>query len=278
MATKVAEVPLHEIPGRVAEIFNALLMKERSREVGSYFCPDVETCSLEAGHGAYNVDKCGVTQVGCAVVTNGHIEAGSPYSIDINWLGHPSAASEAELEEMIQKTKNEIEFKNGIPTGKKYTVSVNRMRIGRPPKEVMTEVYWFLESRLNRGYKIVGYNMLRFDIPAVFNNFIRAGVEVSETQRNALFDQCYDSSWDIGLMIKAAAGRQGPWPNENKLEFYQRVNKMFLTNKWAQDTVGIPAFNVNIDHGIHAKEAHDAAIDCLIPHFIFQKLRTICRV
>lgn len=278
MATKVAEVPLLEIPRRASEIFITLLNREPIKDLGNYFCPDLETCSLEVGHGAYNVEKCGVTQVGCAVVTQGHIEEGSPYSIDINWVGHPSAASEAELAEMIEKTRLEIEYKKGIPSGKKYTVNLDRIKSGRPPKEVMTEVYRFIENRIKRGYLMVGYNMLRFDIPAMFNNFIRAGVEVSEAERNALFDQCYAHSWDVGLIIKAAAGRQTPWPGETKMDFYQRINKMFLTNKWAQDTVGIPAFNINIDHGIQSKEAHDAAIDCLIPHFIFQKIKELCRV
>lgn len=276
MATKVADVPLHEIPQRVAELFAALKNREPARGFDDYFCPDLETCSLEVGHGAYNVEKCGVTQIGCAVVTGGHIEAGSPYSIDVNWVGHPTVASEADLAEMIEKTRLEIEFKKGVSTGKKYTVNLPRIKSGRPPKEVMTEIYRFIDNRLRRGYLMVGYNMLRFDVPAIFNNFIRAGIDVSEAERNNLFDMCYANSWDVGLMVKAAAGRQQVWPGESKMSFYERINKMFLTNKWSQDLVGIPAFNVNIDHGIHSKEAHDAAIDCLIPHFIFQKVKQLC--
>lgn len=273
-----AEVPLHEIPERCAEIFYALVAREPSRPHFNYFCPDTETMPAEVGAGAYNPEKCLITQVGCASVTDGLIEPNNPYSINVNWIGHRGVPDERTMEELIEKLRQEIEFKKGIPTGKKYTVTMERIRSGRLPYDVMNEVYQFTDKRVRDGYYLVGYNMLRFDIPSMFNNFMRAGVPVDQNTMNHLFDACQNNSWDMGLIVKAAACKMAPWPGETRLAFFQRVDKMFAKVKWSQDGVAIPAFNITAQHGIDAKEAHDAAIDCLIPHLIYKRVREICNV
>lgn len=268
------EVPLQDIPGRCAEIFDMLRKKGEHSSLDNYLCPDTETCSSDPNTGAYNVEKNLVAQIGCAVVTGGRIEENNPFSIDINWIGHPAAPHETILREIIDKTRNEIEMKKGVSTGKTYTVSLERMRNGRPPNEVMLEVYQFLTKKIEAGYSIVGFNQLRFDIPSMFNNMKKAGV-VDGPHMRWLFDSCENNSWDMGLIVKAAAGRMLPTAVESRLDFFHRVDKTFLKVKWSQDKVAMPAFNITTLHGISPKEAHDAAIDCLIPHIVFSKIKEL---
>lgn len=261
---------------RATDILDRLLAAEGRQAPDDYLTADLESCPGAVGHGAYNPEHCLVAQVGCAAVTGGVIDP-NMHSFWLDWTGYRGVPDDDTLHQLIEHLRHDMAFKKGVPTGKVYRVSLERMKSGRKAQEVLREIFQFLTDHANRGYVLVGFNVLRFDLPAVFNNFVRANIGATKAEMDGLYEKLLHGTWDVGLIVKAAVEGTAPKDGESRLAFFERVDRIFCKKKWSLEGVAMPTFRITERYGIRPDEMHDGGIDCLPPHLVFHSMKEIIR-
>lgn len=238
---------------------NAIFRLMRDRFKGfpdDYLVFDVETTGVEFGTDL-------VAQLGYVLVRDRKpADQGWVY---LDWTRDPEV-DQGWLRRRVEETRRHVEFKNGQPTGKVYKVAYDRMRDGMDPREALRRYHkLFLDNRAE-GHFVVAHNGYHFDARYVEEHL---HTFLGETFRFGDYEL-----FDTGMIEKGAQAAMTPWIGESVRDYSLRVAKTWLKGVyWALDSYCVPKYGLDAKVNIKAADAHDAAVDCLLTHALFEEHR-----
>lgn len=233
------------------------LMGTRFKEFpANYLVFDVETTGFKVGEDL-------IAELGYVLVRNHQpVDQGWVY---LDWTNHPGV-DQGWLQDRIDFTRRHIELRDGRPTGRTYHVSYDKLSAGMEPCEALRRYEQLFLNNRAEGYFCVAHNGYHFDVPFIEEHlatFIDSGFRFTDHELV-----------DTGMIEKGAQGVMTPWVGETPRDFSLRVSKTWLKGVyWALDSHCVPKYKLNEKAGIKVAAAHDAAVDSLLTHVLFEEYR-----
>lgn len=224
----------------------------------NYAVFDVETSGVDK-----SLDL--VCQLGYCLVVDGKEQERICW--DLDW-SDPALVDQRWLRDKLLYTKEQVEMKDGTPTGKTYHVSYERMREGVPPVEALREFLDLLIHMREEGFVFVAHNGVNFDAPILANHFKRWLGEDFAFGPNEI--------WDTGMIEKAIQLNMVPEPGDTFRSFAGRVGGVRAKGVyWALDRHCVPKYDLAKRFGLDMDMAHDAGFDCYVTHLLFEDYKRI---
>jgi DNA polymerase III epsilon subunit-like protein len=246
-----------------------LMRKDNFRNFpNDYLVIDVETTGVEFHKGTPNYTGDLITQLGSCVVRDGIAVKQS--AVTLNWPLLSCISTESLRERMLQ-TKRNVEFKDGVPTGKTYHLSVEKLATGVNPIEGLREFRELLSFNRERGCFLVAHNGWKFDVRMLEDHlgyWLKADNQPFTFKNNELVD--------TGMIVKGAQTNLTPYTTEPVRTWSNRVANARLKGiYWSLDNYCIPTYRLEERHYLDKSEAHDAGYDCYITHLLFEEFKNI---
>jgi DNA polymerase III epsilon subunit-like protein len=223
----------------------------------SYLVFDIETTGVDI-----NIDLA--VQLGWAVVENGAVvDSGARF---MNIAAGISREDMAWLENRVSLTKSRVEYKNGIPSGKVYAVSIERILSGENPEKVLHDFYKLYQECRQSGMGFVAHNGLRHDQP-ILDRMLQ-----TMSGGDLRFRFKPDSYFDTLSIEKAVQKFPELYERETWLDFARRAyhlggNKV----KGSLDGHCAVKYGLSEKHGLAMNRAHEADFDCVLTHHLLQE-------
>ncbi len=187
-----------------------------------YMVMDLETSG-------FSTDSC-IVQVGWCSVRGGEKNSGQLCLKMPDW-----AQMSAEAEKVHGLSRDYLE------------------RHGRDPAEVLPV---FREMLVNSN-KLVGHNIINFDLPRLNEAFKRYDIPAYED---------YEKVCDTGMVYKAYRLKRKRRHNQTHYAFYRSIGSVRARIKWNLDAC-CAEFGVEL-----TRDQHDAGEDCLMTAMLYEKL------
>lgn len=223
----------------------------------SYLVFDIETTGVDI-----NIDFA--AQIGWAVVENGVlVDSGSRF-LDIT---HGASREDvAWLQRRLDITKERVEYKKGIPSGKVYSVSMERILAGENPEKVLHDFYRLYQECRKANMGFIAHNGLRHDQP-ILDRMIQ-GMSGGELK----FRFRPNDYFDTLALEKSVQKFPEIHPRETWLDFARRAYHLGgYTIKCSLDKHCAPKYNLPEKHNLSMDKAHEADFDCILTHHLFQE-------
>lgn len=235
----------------------------------NYLVFDLETTGL-------NPRRDLAVQIGYCLVKNG-----APIDRDgiiINWTKIPKFVPDHDrFKQKLETVKQAVEFKAGVPTGKTYHISFERMMDeGVHPLEALSLFNdLFHEARKNRWF-FLAHNGYHFDVPFIeghFDAFLGEHRKYGAEPKPAFY--FHDNElFDTGMVEKGSQSQSVPWASDTVRSWSLRTQNERLRNvRWALDTACVPRYNLAEKHGLNMSQSHDAGFDCYVCHLLFEEYK-----
>lgn len=233
------------------------LMRARFKDFpNNYLVFDVETTGVKFGEDL-------VAQLGYVLVRDRRpVDQGQVY---LDWTREP-AVDQAWLKKRVESTRRHVETKDGRPTGRTYKVSYEDMRRGMKPADALQRYFdLFLANRADGGF-FVAHNGYHFDAKWIEEHF---STFIGERFRFDDFEL-----FDTGMIEKGAQAAMCPWVGESVRDYSLRVSRIWLKGVfWSLDGFCVPKYKLDEKMNTKTADAHDAAVDCLLTHALFEEHR-----
>lgn len=145
-----------------------------------------------------------------------------------------------------------------------YTKSQEK---GIDPKEAMHILSDALNWARANDMRIVGHNLLKFDMPFLCAEMTRAGID----NRIAC-----DEVVDTHALVKAMQLGMLPGMDESVSDYFNRVVEFRAKGVFSNlETYCTNRFNLCDKYGVNPAEAHDSGYDCWMTHLVVQELNGI---
>lgn len=245
--------------GMIRTTVNCLFALMRDRFEGfpsDYLAFDVETTGFKVGEDL-------VAELGYVLVRGSRpVDRGWVF---LDWTRDPGV-DQGWLRERIEQTRRHVETKNGQPTGRTYHVNYDRLRDGMDPREALRRYErLFLDNR-DAGHFCVAHNGYHFDARFIeyhLRNLVGSDFRFGDYE---LFD--------TGVVEKGSQGAMTPWAGETLRDFSARVSRTWLKGVyWSMDHCA-PKYGLAERLGLRSAEIHDAAVDSLLTHALFEEFRS----
>jgi DNA polymerase III epsilon subunit-like protein len=201
----------------------------------NYFVFDTETTGV-------NKYSDRIVQYGYCLVINKKKECSEAQLIDRSMIKmHPKAIEAHGITSEYMKA-------NGIPVG----------------EYVPTLVELMLSVRSSGGM-FVGHNMMAFDVPMFEQETMLLKIPFKFKDNEVI---------DTGMIVKAAQLDMNFRPEESLRNFYLRISEIRSRVKWSLAGYCFDTFELE-KSGVSRDKAHDAGSDCVLTHYLFEKLRTV---
>jgi len=155
-----------------------------------------------------------------------------------------------------------------IPEGafKVHGIDVKKtMAEGVPFKEIVHRIVELFEDWQKAGAMFVGHNMMAFDAPL----FER---ECGRAERPFKFGE--NEILDTGMLVKAIQLGMTFRLNDTLRSFGKWVSNVRARGVyWSLDRYCYAQYKLKELSGIDKDAAHDAAVDCLLTHYLLERLR-----
>jgi DNA polymerase III epsilon subunit-like protein len=155
-----------------------------------------------------------------------------------------------------------------IPVGafNVHGISVERtLAEGVPFEECVPRLVEMFESWRKRGLMFVGHNMMAFDAP-LFEQ------ECTRVKKPFKFNE--NEIVDTGMMVKAYQLGMSYRMNDTLRSFGKWVSGVRAKGVfWSLDRYCYEHFKLQEISGINKEDAHDAGVDCMLTHFLLERLR-----
>jgi DNA polymerase III epsilon subunit-like protein len=236
----------------------------------NYMVFDLETTGLEPRRDL-------AMQIGFCLVKDGvPVEK---MGVIIDWTKLPSFLPKTKYQlfrEKLEKVKHHVEFKNGVPTGKKYQISFERMQDEGVHPITALELFHdlFVETRKQRRF-FIAHNGYHFDVPFMeghFDVFLGARAKEFNIEERPPFYFADNELFDTGMVEKGSQCQMSPWSNDTVRSWSLRTHNERIRNvRWALDTACVPRYGLKEKHNLDLDSAHDAGFDCYVCHLLFQE-------
>lgn len=235
----------------------------------NYLVFDLETTGLQPKNAL-------ITQFGYCLVKDG--KPVDQMGIILNWAAMPQDKFPHDrLKFRLEEVKRHVEFKNGVPTGKKYQVTFDRMvNEGVHPIEALGLIHdLFTEVRKQRRF-FVAHNGYHFDVPFIetaFDQFIGDKKLFTDKVYPPFYFDDYEL-FDTGMVEKGSQSQSIPWGGDTPRSWSIRTHNEILRNvKWALDVSCVPRHGLAKEFNLDMASAHDAGFDCYVCHLLFEKYK-----
>jgi DNA polymerase III epsilon subunit-like protein len=230
-----------------------------------------------------------IVEIGWCVVIDGAVVENRSTILD--WTRNANI-DQAWLQQRLIEVKASVELKDGKPTGRTYHMTYGRMAAeGKPAVETLLEEHINLLIQESAGHPIVGHNWLNFDsqMLAVAMSLLRGGERMkTDAGHYRKIDEIVCSgafgcpAFDTGMALKAhqlgTAGGGLPRPGETSRDFFYRVGRIFAKGvRWSLDGYAVPTFGLEKKYGLDPTQAHSAAYDALVTHYLLQELLKLAK-
>ena len=259
----------------VNSLFN--IMKPHFRNFpDDYIVIDVETTGIKFYKGdmpTFFPDSDLITQLGCCMVKGG--KAVYQNALILDWTQNP-AIDVDQLKQRLTETKQHVELKDGVPTGKKYHMTLELMQQrGKEPLETLRLFkHNVFDMARNEGMFFVAHNGYSFDARMIENHYWYWLEEHIGFGPNEIFD--------TGMVEKGSQANSVPWMGDTIRDWSYRTYKTRLKDiKWSLDKACAARYKLADRHflGVDLEgrlaEAHDAGFDCFVNHLLFEEYKEI---
>lgn len=208
-----------------------------------------------------------IVEAGYAIVRDRKVEHGGAVILD--WTRSP-LIDQQWLQDRLESTKYHVENKKGVPTGRTYHYSHDRLaQEGEDPIASLTEFYHLIKDCLDRKELLVAHNGWYFDRNMLDQHVVRFMTGQAKLPWTA------NSIFDTGLTEKAAQlGPRGlPRPEDNLTSFYRRIRDWRVSIKWALDNHCVPKYGLAEKHSLDMDAAHTGDFDCQVTSYLFEHWR-----
>jgi DNA polymerase III epsilon subunit-like protein len=234
-----------------------------------YVVIDVETTGIKfhtPGSLLYQGDL--ITQLGYCVVRDA--KAVSQAGLTLNWTD-VKCIDENCLTQRLLQTKQNVEFKNGQPTGKTYHMTIEKMKKdGSNPIDILREFAKVLRDAREQGCFYVAHNGYHFDVRMIEDHFAYWIKDDFKFGDNELFD--------TGMIEKGSQSNSTPWNGDTVKSWSMRTYGARLKNiKWSLDRACVPRYKLDEKYHLKMDEAHDAGFDCYVTHLLFEEFKEIAK-
>jgi len=205
-----------------------------------------------------------IWQVGhCLVTGSKPVDRGGAL---LDWTRHKKI-DQGWLKQRLIDTKQQVEFRDGRPTGKTYHINYQKMRAeGVDPEPVLASyLKWLREAHEDKLF-FVAHNGYNFDAVRLAGHFKRFLKE----------DWAFDDweLFDTGMVEKASQAMMYPRSDDTMRSFSEYVGSARLRGvRWALDVWCVPRYGLAEKHGLDMNAAHDAGFDCYLCHLLFEHWR-----
>lgn len=134
---------------------------------------------------------------------------------------------------------------------------------GIPARDYVPSVSDMMQEWLKSGMIVVGHNLHRFDIPLF---------EIESAEFGKPFKFTSNSLIDTGMLVKGSQLGMFMRERETLRSFYDRVSSVRSHVKWSLDRHCYAAYGLG-SSGVRLDDAHDAAADCRLTHWLLETLR-----
>jgi DNA polymerase III epsilon subunit-like protein len=134
---------------------------------------------------------------------------------------------------------------------------------GIPAREYVPAVADMMHRWVKEGMIVVGHNLHRFDIPLF---------EIESAEFGKPFKFTSDSIIDTGMLVKGSQLGMFMRERETLRSFYDRVSSVRSRVKWSLDKHCYATYGLG-SSGVRLDDAHDAAADCRLTHWLLETLR-----
>ena len=234
-----------------------------------YLVIDVETTGVrfhKDGRNARHWDGDFITELGYCYVKDG-VSTGHE-TLVLNWASVPKVNRQA-LNERMETTRRQMEFKDGKPTGRTYHMSLKRMEEeGADPIEVLQSFAEILQFARESGNFFVAHNGYHFDGTMFENHFDYWCKSDFKFGDNEMFD--------TGMVEKGSRSAMVPWLNDSVRSWSNRTYAVWLKGvHWALDRACVPRYNLAELYNLDMSQAHGAGFDCYVTHCLFEEFKKI---
>jgi len=229
-----------------------------------YLVFDIETTGVDV-----NIDL--PAQIGWAMVENNKVVDYGARVMD--WTVDKSAEDRSWIADRIARTKSQFEFKNGIATGRVYSVSVERMQTGEKPEKVMSDFHKLVLDCRKNGFSFVAHNGLRHDQPIID----RIMCQISEGDMRFRFKP--SEYFDTLSIEKSVQIFPDIHQNETWLDFARRAYHLGgYKVKGSLDRHCAVKYDLANKHDFSMDKAHEADFDCVLTHHLLQEYKAIAKL
>lgn len=155
-----------------------------------------------------------------------------------------------------------------IPEGafKVHGISVKKtLDEGVPFEQCVPRLVSMFEAWRSKGLMFVGHNMMAFDAPLFEQECFRAKSPFKFHENEIV---------DTGMMVKADQLGMSYRVNDTLRSFGKWVSGVRARGVyWSLDRYCYDHFKLKDISGIHKEDAHDAGVDCMLAHFLLERLR-----
>jgi len=134
---------------------------------------------------------------------------------------------------------------------------------GIPARDYVPAVSDMMQEWVKNGMIVVGHNLHRFDIPLF---------EIESAEFGKPFKFTSDSIIDTGMLVKGSQLGMFMREKESLRSFYDRVSSVRARVKWSLDRHCYATYGLG-SSGVRLEDAHDAAADCKLTHWLLETLR-----
>lgn len=236
----------------------------------NYLVFDLETTGLEPHSDL-------IMQLGFCIVRDG--KPVEQMGVMLDWTKMPKFLPKEKWQTFkakLDKTKQQVEFKNGMATGKKYQFTFERMQDeGIHPLIALNHLYdLFVEARKHRRF-FIAHNGYHFDVPFIEGHFdVFLGTRAKElgTEERPPFYIDDNELFDTGMVEKGSQCQMMPWSTDTVRSWSLRTHNERIRNvRWALDTACVPRYGLQKKYNLDLDSAHDAGFDCYVCHLLFQE-------
>jgi hypothetical protein len=214
-----------------------------------------------------------ITQLGCCIVKDS--KAIYQGSMVLDWFRNPGIDQQA-LKDRLAYTKQQVEFRDGQPTGKKYHMNAELMqKRGTDPLEALRLFkHNVFDVARQEGMFFVAHNGYHFDARMIENHYWHWLEEHIGFGPNEIFD--------TGMVEKGSQSNSSPWMGDTVKDWSYRTYKVRLKDvKWSLDSACASRYRLSDRHYLPVNlegrldEAHDAGFDCYVNHLLFEEYKEI---
>lgn len=266
------ELELRMIRETTAEIFK-LMEPHFDGFPNNYLVFDLETTGL-------NPAQSLITQFGYCLVKDS--KPVDKFGAIINWtLLKEFCPEPLRMKQKLEEVKRHVEFKNGVPTGKKYHITFERMMDeGIHPLKTLELFHdLFTEVRKQRRF-FVAHNGYHFDVPFVethFDRFLGDDRKYGAEPKPPFYFQD-NELFDTGMVEKGSQCQSAPWSTDTVKSWSLRTQTERLRHvRWALDTACVPRYQLDKRFNLDLDAAHDAGFDCYVCHLLFEEYKRITK-
>jgi DNA polymerase III epsilon subunit-like protein len=237
----------------------------------NYLVFDLETTGL-------NPKRSLIVQFGyCLVQDRKPIDQGG---MILNWTLLPKLVPDPEkFKQHLQQIKNNMEFNNGVPTGKKYHITYEKLlNEGLHPIHVLEFIYDLFQSVRHQQWFFVAHNGYHFDVPFVeghFDCFLGDNREFGGPQLPPFYFGD-NELFDTGMVEKGSQAQSAPWGSDTVRSWSRRTQTDRLKNiRWSLDGACVPRHGLDKKYALDMDTAHDAGFDCYVCHLLFEEYKKL---